>query len=144
MASFSSDCDNGKRLMATIDDLDVSPSLLLRGMRGEIVHAGLAYPEVLHVEVRDAQGALWRFSTQDANWSPDDPDMLAGRTVEDAVIGPSGELTFSLSGDSQLRVVPGQMDALDDPPNWELLTPEGLSLEFGPGLRWQVSSADAS
>jgi hypothetical protein len=129
--------------MATIDDLDVSPSTLLRGMRGEIVHAGLAYPEVLHVEVRDSHGALWRFATQDADWNPEDPDLLHGRSVNDAVIGSTGELTFSLSDGSTLLVVPGRMEAHDDPPNWELLTPDGLSLEFGPGLRWQVSSADS-
>ncbi|MEJ7893545.1 MAG: hypothetical protein WKF94_13005 [Solirubrobacteraceae bacterium] len=128
--------------MATIDDLDVSPSTLLRGMRGEIVRAGLAYPEVLHVEVRDLQGALWRFSTQDADWFPEDPGALRGMSVDGAVIGSTGELAFSLSDGSTLRVMPGRMEAHDDPPNWELLTPDGLSLEFGPGLRWQVSSSD--
>lgn len=129
--------------MATIDDLDVYPSALLDGMRGAIVHAGLAYPEILHLEVRDGNGAVWRFATQDVDWFPEDLEALHGRSVEGAVIGSTGELTFSLSGGSTLRVVPGQMEAHDDPPNWELLTPHGLSLEFGPGLRWQVSSADA-
>lgn len=129
--------------MATIEDLDVSPSTLLRGMRGEIVHAGLAYPEVLHVEVRDGHGALWRFATQDADWSPEDPAALQGRSVEDAVIAATGELCLQLSGGTTLRVVPGPIEAPDDPPNWELLTPDGLSLEFGPGLRWQVSSTDS-
>jgi len=60
--------------MARIEDLDVSPSTVLGGMRGVIIHAGLSYPDVLHVDVRDAQGALWRFATQDADWFPEDPD----------------------------------------------------------------------
>jgi len=34
------------------------------------------------------------------------------------------------------------IDAEDDPPNWELVSPSGILLEFGPGLRWQISSAD--
>lgn len=129
--------------MATIEDLDVSPSTLLRGMRGEIVHAGLAYPEVLHVEVRDERGSLWRFATQDADWFPEEPETLDGKSVDDAVIAASGELTLHLSDSSTLRVVPRPIEAPDDPPNWELLTPDGLSLEFGPGLRWQVSSSDS-
>jgi hypothetical protein len=28
------------------------------------------------------------------------------------------------------------------PPYWELISPDGLVLEFGPGVRWQISSAD--
>jgi hypothetical protein len=38
--------------------------------------------------------------------------------------------------------MPGAREASDDPPNWELITPDGLVLEFGPGLRWQISGAD--
>lgn len=127
--------------MATIDDLDVSPSSLLRRMRGEIVHAGLAYPEVLHVEVRDERGSLWRFATQDADWSPEELEPLHGKRVVDAVIAASGALTLHLSDSSTLSVVPGPIEVPDDPPNWELLTPDGVSLEFGPGPRWQVASS---
>jgi hypothetical protein len=31
-----------------------------------------------------------------------------------------------------------------DPPNWELITPGGVVLAFGPGVRWQTGSADRS
>jgi hypothetical protein len=40
-------------LMATVVDLDASPSSVLRAMRGQIVAAQVAYPNALHVEVRD-------------------------------------------------------------------------------------------
>ena len=30
----------------------------------------------------------------------------------------------------------------DDPPDWELISPAGVVLEFGPGVRWQISGAD--
>lgn len=56
-----------KQLMATAVALDASPLNVLRPMRGEIVDARIAYPEVLHVEIRDSAGELWHFATQDAD-----------------------------------------------------------------------------
>jgi hypothetical protein len=66
--------------------LDASPLNILRSMRGSIVDARIAYPEVLHVEIKDSDGRLWRLATQDADWSPCDPAQLIGRSVEDAAI----------------------------------------------------------
>jgi hypothetical protein len=111
-------------------------------MRGPIVDARAAYPDVLHVEVRDSAGELWRLATQDADWSPTDPAELVGKSIEDAVIDEeTGELRCRLSGGSLLDVKPAAQEASDDPPNWELITPGGVLLEFGPGVRWQISSA---
>jgi hypothetical protein len=131
-------------LMATVVDLDASPVNVLRSMRGSIVDAKKAYPDVLHVEIRDPAGELWRLATQDAEWSPADPPELVGQAIEDAEIDEdSGELRCKLSGGSVLDVRPGSAhEADDDPPNWELITPGGVLLEFGPGVRWQISSAD--
>jgi hypothetical protein len=42
-----------------------------------------------------------------------------------------------------LDVKPAAQEANDDPPNWELITPGGVVLEFGSGVRWQISSATA-
>jgi hypothetical protein len=131
-------------LMASLVALDASPANVLRSLRGSIVDARLAYPDVLHVEIRDAAGGLWRLATQDAEWSPSDPSELPGHSVEAAAIeGGSGELRLELSDGARLVVMPGVREASDDPPNWELITPDGLVLEFGPGVRWQISSADA-
>jgi hypothetical protein len=128
--------------MATVVALDSSPANVLRSMRGPIVDARAAYPDVLHVEVRDSEGELWRLATQDAEWSPTDPAKLVGRSIEDAEIDEeTGELRCRLSGGSQLDVKPAAQEASDDPPNWELITPGGVLLEFGPGMRWQISSA---
>jgi hypothetical protein len=130
-------------LMATVVALDASPINVLRSMRGSIVSARIAYPDVLHVEVRDARGDLWRLATQDAGWSPSDPAQLVGRSIEDADIDKqTGELRCRLSDGSVLDVKPSVPEAEDDPPNWELISPAGIVLEFGPGVRWQISGAD--
>lgn len=130
--------------MATVVALDASPTTVLRSMRGSIIAARIAHPDVLHVEVRDSFGALWRLATQDAEWSPADPAQLVGRSIEDASIDEqSGELRCALSDGSVLDIKPAEGEAEDDPPYWELISPTGVVLEFGPGVRWQISSADA-
>lgn len=131
-------------IMATVVALDASPSSVLRSMRGSIVAARIAYPGVLHVEVRDSNGELWRLATQDAEWSPSDPARITERSIEDANIDEgSGELRCRLSDGSILDIKPMAFEKEDDPPYWELITPAGVVLEFGPGVRWQISSADA-
>jgi hypothetical protein len=130
--------------MATSVALDTSPSTILRSLRGEIVDARIAYPEVLHIEVRDEQGELWRFATQDAEFTPSEPARLIGLRMNDAKVDPiTAELRCALSDGSQLIVELGTEEAADDPPNWELITPGHLTLEFGPGLRWQIGSSDS-
>lgn len=130
--------------MATVVALDASPTTVLRSMRGSIVDARIAYPDVLHVEVRDSLGALWRLATQDAEWSPTDPAQLVGRTIEDASIDEeSAGLRCALSDGSLLDIKPTAVEAEDDPPYWELISPACVALEFGPGVRWQISSAEA-
>lgn len=47
-----------------------------------------------------------------------------------------------LSDGSVLNVRPAAIEAEDDPPNWELVSPGGIVLEFGRGFRWQISGAD--
>jgi hypothetical protein len=34
------------------------------------------------------------------------------------------------------------LSSYGDPPNWELITPDHLTLEFGSGPRWQIASSD--
>lgn len=94
-------------LMATVVTLDASPLNVLRYMRGAIVDARIAYPEVLHVEIKDSAGELWHLATQDAEWSPSDPAELVGCAVADADIdAETGELRCKLSDGSLLDVKP--------------------------------------
>jgi hypothetical protein len=129
--------------MAAVVALDASPLNVLRSMRGPIVDARIVYPEVLHVEIKDSAAELCHLATQDADWSPADPASLVGRSVDDTDIdADTGELRCKLSDGSFLDVKPAAREAEDDPPNWELITPGGVILEFGPGVRWQIGSAD--
>ncbi len=131
--------------MASAVALDASPANVLRAMRGLIIGARLGYPDVLHLEVRDSVGGAWRLATQDAEFFPVDPSELLHKSIEDAAIdSATGELRLTLSAGATLVVAPAPREASDDPPNWELITPDGLALEFGPGLRWQISRADTS
>lgn len=131
-------------VMATFVALDASPTTVLGSMRGSIVDARIAYPDVLHVEVRDSSGGIWRLATQDAEWSPPDPSQLVGRSIDDADINEeSGELRCELSDGSVLDIKPTAAETEDDPPYWELISPAGVVLEFGPGVRWQISGTDA-
>ncbi len=123
--------------------LDASPLTLLRAMRGVIVEARIAYPDVLHLGIRDRTGRVWRLATQDAEWSPRDPRVLDGRAVEDASVTDAGGLRLQLADGAELDVAPGPHELDDDPPSWELMTPDGLVLEFGPGVRWKIGSADS-
>jgi hypothetical protein len=69
---------------------------------------------------------------------------LIGRSIDDADIDEkSGELRCRLSDGSVLDIKPAAAETEDDPPYWELIGPAGVVLEFGPGVRWQISGADA-
>jgi hypothetical protein len=126
--------------MASVVAPEASPAGLLRSLRGRITAARLAYPDVLHVEIRDSHGDLWRLATQDADWSPSDPAELLSKSVESADLDEeTGELKLGLSGGSALRVIPAPQEADDDPANWKLLTPDGLVLILGPGGQWHVA-----
>jgi len=124
--------------------IDPNKALLdvIARFRGPIVGARFAYPEILHLEVRDDEGGLWRFATQDASWSPWDPASLSGRTIESSwVNADTGELRCQLADGGVFAVTPAEQVAPDDPSNWEVFTPDGLWLEYGPGARWRIEDA---
>jgi hypothetical protein len=118
---------------------DISPRELLGGFRGPIVDAHPAYPETIHLEVRDASGGLWKFATHDAAYSPSDPEVFPGKTVVSAdLTGILGNLTVGFSDGTSFRVTMEPQDAEDDPVNWRLYTPDGFVLAWGPGVNWQL------
>jgi hypothetical protein len=121
---------------------DISPAELLDRLRGRIIDVHPAYPETIHLELIDAHGGEWYFSTHDADYSPSDPGVLRGKTIVSVDhVGPLGNLTFEFSDGSRFLVLVEPQEREDDPVNWRLYTPEGLVLVWGPGISWRLKRA---
>jgi hypothetical protein len=126
--------------MATVVK-NVSPADLLSRFRGQVFAADPGYPEVLLLKVRDDEGGQWWFSTFYAEYSPSDPDAFLGKTVVAADQAPSGNLTVGFSDGSCLEVRPIPLEPGDsgvDLETWDLIAPDGLIVEYGPGERWTL------
>ena len=126
--------------------LTTSPAKVLEAIRGSIVDARLGYPEVLQLSIRDPQNHIWKLASQDAEFSPRDPGGLVDLSIESATIETETKaLVCELSDGSKLEIRPGaEVQEIGDPPYWELLTPFGQVLQFGPGLHWQINEAGAT
>jgi hypothetical protein len=117
---------------------DLSPSDLLGRFRGAIVNASPGYPEVIHLDLKDADGGEWTFSTFYAEYSPSDADFFLGKTVVDVDFEQSGRLTMRFSDDSEFNVLPEPEGPDDELTTWRLLTPDGLALWFRPRGLWDL------
>lgn len=129
--------------MATVTS-DISPFDLLARFRGRILRAAPGYPEVIHFDVEDADGGEWTFSTFYAEYSPDDPDVFTGKKIVGADQKASGTLTLTFSDGDVFVVTPGPLepgDPGDDLETWHMITPDGLSLWYGPLGRWHLGKA---
>ncbi|HEX4306369.1 MAG TPA: hypothetical protein VHZ54_10050 [Solirubrobacterales bacterium] len=124
--------------MATVIP-DISPAEVLARFRGLVVEVHPAYPETIHLYVRDALHGLWCLATHDAYYSPSDPEALCGKAIVSADLeGPLGNLTVGFSDGTSFRVWVDPQEAPDDPFNWMLHMPEGLILCWGPGVHWAL------
>jgi hypothetical protein len=130
--------------MTSVSVLNKAPTEIAIWMQGTIASAQIAHPDVLHVEFLDPTGDRWFLATQDAEWSPADPTKLVGRSIESTDLDPgSGTLQLGLSEGVKLVITPAARDSDDDPPNWELFSPNGGAIEFGPGLRMSLRSSES-
>jgi hypothetical protein len=120
---------------------DISPAELLARIRGPIVRANPAYPEVIQLRIEDAEGAIWRFSTAYSDFSPSDPEFFLGKVVVDIESERSGKLTMRFSDGSEFNVLPEPEEPDDELSTWDLITPDGLSLEFRPRGLWTLRLA---
>lgn len=120
---------------------DLSPGDLLDRFRGTITGAAPGYPEVIHLDLRDAAGGDWSFSTFNAEYSPSDPDFFPGKTIVSVDLEASAKLTIGFSDGSNFKVSPGPPEP-DDPGDdlavWHLLTPDGLVLSYMPDSQWEL------
>ena len=117
---------------------DLSPADLLSRFRGVIVDAAPGYPENIHIDLRDAAGDRWGFSTWYAEFSPADPKLLLGKTVVDVDFERSGKLTMRFSDGSEFNVRPEPEEPDDELETWSLLTPNDLYLQFRPRDLWTL------
>lgn len=121
---------------------DTSPRDLLRRVSGKVEDARLTYPERVHLEVTDTDGGHWLLATWEAAYLPADPAQLNGKIVVGADLDKtSGALTVTFSDGTHFTVVPipdGEDDAIE---NWQLFTPDGFVLNYGPGEHWVLKRA---
>jgi hypothetical protein len=121
---------------------DTSPAGLLARIRGPVRDARLTYPERARFEVMDAHGGLWLLATWEAEYSTADPEELNDKTVVRADLDDrSRVLTIGFSDGTSFKVTPIPDDDEDAIENWELFTPEGHVLRYGPWGRWHLSKA---
>lgn len=122
---------------------NISPTELIARVRGRIFKANPAYPETIQFRLRDDAGGEWWLATQWADYSPSDPADLLGKVVVDAQLDErTGNLTFRFSDGSHFRVTSRpQEEPGDDLEHWDLFTPEGLVLVWGPDAAWQLKRA---
>jgi len=126
---------------------NLSPVVLLARFRGEVVCSRPAFPDVLQLHIRDADGGLWRFLTFEAEYFPPTPDEFVGKIVVGADIDAAdGKVTIGFSDGSSLCVVPLALQPAEVDVNyesWQLFTPDGLVLNHGPGDHWLLKQANA-
>jgi hypothetical protein len=128
--------------MAQVVISDTSPVDLLAALRGQIIESVPGYPEVLDLTLEDQDGNEWGFCTFDSEWFPSDPAVFLGKTITSADLDvPTGKLTFGFSDHSTLTVVPNPDVEDDDLENWQIFTPDGFVLNYGPGHRWRLKRA---
>ena len=120
---------------------DTSPAGLLARLRGAVTDAHLTYPERIQVDVTDPEGGLWSLISWWADYFPSDPDQLQGKTVIDVDLDMAGKVTVFFSDRSNFTITPAPDEEDDAIENWELFTPEGLVLEYGPRRRWHLGNA---
>jgi hypothetical protein len=120
---------------------DTSPAGLLARVRGAVADAHLTYPERIQVNVLDAEGGLWRLISWWADYSPACPDQLLGKTVVDIDLDAAGKVTVLFSDRTDFSITPVPDDEDDAIENWQLFTPEGLVLKYGPYGRWHMNNA---
>jgi hypothetical protein len=121
---------------------ETSPADLLARVRGSVKDARLTYPERVRFEVMDAHGGLWLLATWEAEYSPADPEELNGKTVVSAHLDDrSLVLTIGFSDGTSFTVTPIPDDDEGAIENWELFTPEGQVLRYGPWGRWHLGNA---
>jgi hypothetical protein len=117
--------------------LDITPVDVLARFRGHVVGTRLPHSKRTYLEVIDAEGGKWRLVTWRTTYSSTDAGENLGKTVVGVAIDDRTEalmISFSDGSSCSLTAIPDESeDALE---NWEIFTPDGFILAYGPRGRW--------
>jgi hypothetical protein len=123
--------------------LDNTPIHLLARFRGLVVGTRLPHSRRTYFEVIDATTGRWRLRTWRASCSSTDDGNHLGKTILSVEIDDqSGVLTISFSDGSSCFLSPNPDSQDEGLEYWEIFTPEGLILAYGPSGRWLLGSAE--
>lgn len=123
--------------------LDTSPIHLLARFQGLVVATRLPHSRRTYLEVVDAEGGTWRLTSWSTASLSTDAEDDNGKTAMGAIFDDRSEvLKVNFSDGSFFTLTPIPDDADDAVENWEIFTPEGLVLAYGPHGRWLLGRAD--
>jgi hypothetical protein len=128
----------------------------LADAHGRVSDIALGYADELLVDIDAGDGREWLLGTQASDWRLTDAAIgmdsrnensippLAGAQVDEIRVEPDLDLVVRLSDGRTLLVEAKSFEPAgeNDPPYWELFSPEGLVFSAGPGLRWSATPAD--
>jgi len=122
---------------------DISPATVLARFRGQVTGGRLTRSKHIYLEVDDANGGRWRLISWEADYAATFPGFPGGNTVTAADFDHgSGTLTVSFSDHTSFTLTPIPDDADDAIENWELFTPDGMVLAYGPWSTWRFGGKD--
>jgi hypothetical protein len=124
---------------------DISPSDLLGRFRGTVSDAHNPSSSRVRLDVRDGAGGKWHLVSWEASYVSSETGRLEGKVIVEVGLDPASEvLTVGFSDNSQLTLTPQREPAEEAIEDWELFTPDGLVLAYGPRGHWQLSRSDGS
>jgi hypothetical protein len=121
---------------------NTSPADLLTCVRGIVTYAHVTSSGRIKLRLTDQAGDKWGLVSWKADYSPSHPEVPDGKTIVDAALDTdSGVLTVDFSDRTYFTLAPNREPDDEGIEDWELFTPDGLVLSYGPRGRWQLASA---
>jgi hypothetical protein len=120
---------------------DTSPAELLSQLRGNVTDARVTSSGRLRLTVTDSISNRWHLLSWEASCSASDGEELEGRSIIGAELDAEGLLAVRFLDGGYFTLTPNRDEdqVLED---WELLTPRGMVLTFGPQSQWQLGWSD--
>lgn len=110
-----------------------SSTELLACIRGRVTRARITPSMRVEMTVEDSTGGDWNLVSWEATCSASDPTRLSGKLVTRVELDPeSGLLTVVFSDGSDLTLTPNDEADDESVEDWELITPGGVRLAYGP------------